>query len=487
MIKCHFLYFPIFACMILLLLRSIYFIDFPRTNKSQFEMDANIVILEQCHVAPSPGGPAEKLLPLSDFDVIFLRFPLMQSLFFYNFRCSKSHFLETVVPKFKNSLSQALIHFSPLAGKIILPLTSAAPVSHYVAGDSIPLTFAQSDADFVHLTGNHYRDSDDFLDFVPHLPPATYLSDSIKFSVAAFQITHFPDRGACLGFTVHHSIADGASMLCFLRPWFSIIKSNDHSHLCLPSYDRTSRLSDETWNRVKKSKRMVHLAVTPRTRNLRAAFLLTDNDILQLKKFIVTNMKKTKNVSTFVIVCAYLWTCFAKSAGPEEAGDDEVQYLACPGDCRARLDPPLPDNYFGNCIAFMVAESTHGRLRRKDGIVEAVVAIEEAIRKTFNNRGGVDISGYQEFKKLDRRRVFLIAGSTRYDQAEGDFVWGRPKKVETMNVDSKESVSLGRSVDPEGIEIGLSMSKVEMDAFVAVFEQGIRESSARENIFLSKI
>lgn len=120
-------------------------------------MTTNIVVLEQWQVVPSPGGPIEKLLPLSDFDIIFLRFPIMQLLFFYDLHCSKSHFLGTLVPNLKNSLSLTLKHFSPLAGKTILPLTSGTPFTHYVAGDSVPLTISQSDADFVHLIGNHYR------------------------------------------------------------------------------------------------------------------------------------------------------------------------------------------------------------------------------------------------------------------------------------------------------------------------------------------
>lgn len=111
-------------------------------------------------MAPSPGGAAENVLPLLDFDVMVLEFYLNQIMSFYDLECSMSEFLEKVVPNLKTSLSLALKHFFPLAGKIILPLTTSSgngPVSHYVAGDSVSLTIAQSDADFVHLTGNHYR------------------------------------------------------------------------------------------------------------------------------------------------------------------------------------------------------------------------------------------------------------------------------------------------------------------------------------------
>lgn len=102
------------------------------------------------------GRPCRKMAPAS-FDVTFLRFSLMQILMFYELQCSKAYFLETIVPNLKNSLSLALNHFSPLAGNTTLPLTSGTPFTHYVAGDSVSLTIAQSDADFVHLTGNHYR------------------------------------------------------------------------------------------------------------------------------------------------------------------------------------------------------------------------------------------------------------------------------------------------------------------------------------------
>lgn len=75
---------------------------------------------------------------------------------FYDLQCSKTEFVETIVPILKKSLSLTLKHYFPLAGNTTLPLISpATPFSRYVAGDSVSLTIAQSHADFVHLTGNH--------------------------------------------------------------------------------------------------------------------------------------------------------------------------------------------------------------------------------------------------------------------------------------------------------------------------------------------
>lgn len=343
-------------------------------------MGSNIVVLEQCQVAPSPhGGAAKKLLPLLDFDVIFLRFPLVQLVLFYNVDCSKLDFLETIVPNLKKSLSIVLKHFYPLAGNTIIPLSSGTgPVCRCVVGDFVSLTIAQSDADFVDLTGNHCRDADHFCDLVPKLPQPTYLSDSIRFRLAVFQVTLFPDQvGVCVGVTIHHSIADGATVLRFLQAWSSISKfKGDDSHLLADGLVSVDTL-------------------TPPTHNVRAMFVLSHDQIQQLKKFVLN--KIGKNVSSFVMICAYLWTCSIKSVGPDEVGDDEPQYLACPGDCRSR-------------VANLLVESTHGRLRGKQGIVEAAVAIGNAIHKTFPGENGVvDFSGYQKPRKLNRRRVLVIA------------------------------------------------------------------------------
>lgn len=350
----------------------------------------------------------------------------------------------------------------------------------------------------IYIYINTYREAEDFRGFVSKLPQATYLPDSIKFPVAAFQVTFFPGRGLSLGVTMHHSIGDGATLVSFLRAWSSITKFSGDSHLlendCLPFYDRSGvikRLSTEAWNEAKEAKPLVRLAVSPPTHNLRATLALSDYEIGRLKKSV------GRNTSTTVIVCAYMWTCLAKSwdDGEVAGDDDEPQYLALPGDCRARLDPPLPDNYFGNCIAFILAESSRGKLRGKEGIAEAVVAIDKAIKETFNKSkeaaGVVDVSGYQEFRKLNRRRVLMVAGSIGFDLDGHDFGWGTAKKSEFIHVHTKETFSLSKPTSFEGVQIGLSMSRVEMDAFAAVFQRGITEASVavaeQYNIFRSKI
>ena len=109
-------------------------------------------VLEECQVSPSPNAVGEKSLPLTFFDLLWLHFHLVQSLFFYKFPHSKTQFIETPIPSLKHSLSLALRHFYPFEGNLLFPPNLREPEIHYVDGDSVSLsTFAESNSDFDYL------------------------------------------------------------------------------------------------------------------------------------------------------------------------------------------------------------------------------------------------------------------------------------------------------------------------------------------------
>lgn len=76
----------------------------------------------------------------------------------------------------------------------------------YFPGDSVSVTIAESSqaSDFDYLTGNGYRDANEFYPFVPDLPEPRIDSESgfRKISLLAIQITLFPDSGICIGISI---------------------------------------------------------------------------------------------------------------------------------------------------------------------------------------------------------------------------------------------------------------------------------------------
>ncbi|KAL3618147.1 hypothetical protein CASFOL_038468 [Castilleja foliolosa] len=449
-------------------------------------------IVEQCQVAPSSGAPTEQSLKLLHFDILWLPMNPLKMVVFYGFPCSESYFLDTVVPSLKNSLSLTLKHFPSLAGKILIPHNSI-PVSRYVAGeDSVSLTIAVSKADFKKVIGYHSREVDELYDLVTPL----IVDSSSTIKLTSFQVTLFPNQGVCIGLTYHHSLGDGPALSLFFQAWASINKFNgDESHLLesgeerLPFYDRNvvpdgDRLANECWSHLKMLMPTTTTTTTSdtntRERKFHALFVLSEAEIQILRSFILNKNPGMVNVSSFTVACAHLWTCLVKAAAAagEEVADDEPEYLSFPVDCRGRFNPPLPNNYFGNCILSVVTESTNGKLRGNKGLLYAAEVIGEAIRKTVENDRGIT-DGYTEsvleFVKRMGDRMIIVAGSPRLDLYGLDYGWGRPVKNEFVSGhDNLELFFLGKSGKYQGgIDIAVVMSKVRMDAFAAVFDQSI--------------
>ncbi|KAL2245801.1 malonyl-coenzyme:anthocyanin 5-O-glucoside-6'''-O-malonyltransferase [Sesamum indicum] len=442
-------------------------------------------LIERCEIAPSPDTVAELTLPLLHFDITWLYFHPVKRLLFYGFPCSKHQFLETIVPKLKESLLRTLNHFLPLAGNIVHPIKSGRPFSRFVVGDSVTLTIAECNKDFKHLTGNHPRVSDELYACVPQLPPAKHSSDAVILRVLALQVTLFPGHGVCLGFTNHHSIGDASTIVRFIKAWASVNRFGGDAKLIdeksLPFYDRTAvadpdGLDSSYWDLLKRSSSVEPRRLSFPLNKVRATFVIRKDDIEKLKAFLLRR-RPEMHITAFTVTCALVWVCLVKA----EAGavpDDEPEYFGFAADCRGRLNPPLPATYFGNCLAFVKAESTHGLLRGKEGFLVAAESLGLAIQKTVYNEKGI-LDGAEdwpvEFRKLIGKRLFGVAGSPRFDLYDADYGWGRPKKFESPSIDAETSMSLCKSRNFEGgLEFGLSRTKKKLDSFAAVFTETLR-------------
>nr|XP_034901457.1 phenolic glucoside malonyltransferase 1-like [Populus alba] len=171
----------------------------------------------------------------------------------------------------------------------------------------------------------------------------------------------------------------------------------------------------------------------------------------QLEKVHKEELKPTKQLdymSTFVLTCAYTVVCMVKARG----GDNNRKiYFIFSADCRGRLDPPIPQNYIGNCIS-----SQHIVIKAGVSMEECGVAmIAERIKP------GAEIIG--------------VTGSTRFEDYSWDFGWGRPNKVEFTGNARGGVISLARSREGNGgVEIGLALKRHEMENLVSFFVNDLK-------------
>ncbi|KAI3789407.1 hypothetical protein L2E82_02202 [Cichorium intybus] len=439
-------------------------------------------VLEESQVSPPPATVGNRSLTLTFFDFLWLTFPPVNTVFFYELPITKTKFTETVVPNLKNSLSITLQHFFPFVGNLIVfPSLAKKPEIRYAEGDSVKVTSAECNLDFNDLTGNHPRDCDKFYHLIPLLRCTAKVSDFTTIPVFSVQVTLFPNCGFSIGITSHHCLGDANTHFSFLKAWTSIAQSGtDELFLAngtLPMYNRVVKYPklDESYLKNAKVETFNEEYQPPSlsgpTDKVRATFILTRTVVNQLKKLVSTQLPTLTHVSSFTVACGYIWSCIAESR------NDELQVFGFSIDCKARLDPPIPAAYFGNCVTFCMALEKTARLTGKDGFVTAAKLLGESLNKTLTDKDGVvkDPLPFDDlFSEVKPTTVMGVAGTPKLKFYDLDFGWGKPKKYETISIDHNNSISLYACKEPnEDLEIGVCLSATEMEAFVRIFNHGL--------------
>ncbi|KAL9323558.1 hypothetical protein ACSQ67_008417 [Phaseolus vulgaris] len=447
-----------------------------------------VKVIQVCSVEPfhAPTLPPTSL-PLTFFDLLWLRFPSVELLLFYPFPHPTSSFLHSLLPSLKHSLSLTLQHFLPFAGTLTWPSHSPQPIINYLPGDTVSFTVAESHQNFNHLSSHLCEASQRY-----HLAP-NLVNSHDKSSLLAVQVTVFPNAGFCIGINSHHAAFDGISSIMFIKSWAYICSTLQNpttptptpslpQHLT-PLFDRSlirdpsgiGELYTESWkNKNGSNNRSLKvwdsLRETP-SDALKGLFELTPSQILKLKQHGSSKMKVNVHLSTFCVTCAYVLACLVKVKQMKE----ENVLFVFGIDCRSRLDPPIPATYFGNCVAMGIFLVPTKKLVEKDGFICALEGIVETLNRVKEE--GV-LKGAETWgvgmNKLRDTMIFSTTGSPLLEIYSIDFGWGRPKKMDIISTDKTRAFSLSESRDISGgIEIGVVLSKAEMEDFSTLFVQGL--------------
>ncbi|KAL4572487.1 hypothetical protein LXL04_019266 [Taraxacum kok-saghyz] len=435
--------------------------------------DQMLTVLENCRISPPSATVGDKSLPLTFLDIIFLlHFPIHQ-LFFYDFPLSKPQFIETVLPILKHSLSITLQHFFPFASTLIVFPDGRKPEIRHVDGDSVEFTVAESHLDFEDLVGNHPRACDKFYPLVPPLGRVTKLSEFLSIPLFAVQVTYFKNLGFSIGITNHHVICDASTKFDFLKAWTSIARHGTDAIVLangsFPCYDRLLKYPESLDEIFMKQPGVEALnddyqvldLVGPSSK-VRATFFLTKERINLLKLLVSRKLPKLGYISSFSVACGYVWSCIAKSrvGFHERKGEDELERFVCLANFRNRMDPPLPETYFGNCVGPCVAVAQSMLLSGNEGFLVAVGSIGEAISKTVKKKHGILEDAELWFELMFRTPAKIpakigVAGTPKLKIYDVDFGWGKPRKYETVSIDRNGSISVNACKEsPEDLEIG---------------------------------
>ncbi|KAK7340651.1 hypothetical protein VNO77_21360 [Canavalia gladiata] len=461
-----------------------------------------IKIHDHCTVAPPSA--TQTSLPLTFFDFFWLRFHPVERIFFYSLHASQSHpsyFFDKVVTKLKTSLSLTLQHFPPLAGKVVWPSDSKNPIIQYTPGDSVSLILAHSHVDFHDMLSDSPHETNMSRSLVPHLES----SDS-RASAISLQITLFPNRGFSIGISTHHAVLDGKSSTLFIKAWASLCKINDESPSLVPElepfFDRkviknptdlgmkysnnlTEMLSKIFPHENSDGRCLKILPFQPRLEDtVRATFVLTREDLEKIKKRVLskwdvvygTECSKPTILSSFVLTTAYALVCIAKATNGVHTEKQKFAF-GFTVDCRARVEPPIPGNYCGNCVWGVLVDTESLDFIKEEGLVIVAKSIHDKI-KMLETKGPFHgsenmLSRYMALAKEGFETIGM-AGSNRFGVYGIDFGWGKPAKVEITSVDRALTIGLAESRDGKGgVEVGLVLNNQVMNLFAQLFHQGL--------------
>ncbi|XP_011090111.1 agmatine hydroxycinnamoyltransferase 1-like [Sesamum indicum] len=234
-------------------------------------------------------------------------------------------------------------------------------------------------------------------------PTLLSLHPSLEGVVELFQVqvTRFSCGSMVVGFTVHHLVADGYAMRNFLIAWGEACRGLDINPL--PFRDRTIFSP-----RNPPKFEFEHRGVEYITKNLEKVFPIIDNNVEDIvvhkvhysKEFLsklkarASSMNGTnKPFSTFESLVAHLWRAITKARG---LNGFETTQVRIPVDGRYRLNPRVPNEYFGNLVLWAFAGAKVDNLLREPLsyaaklLHEAVMKVDDSYFKSF-----IDFANYK--------------------------------------------------------------------------------------------
>ncbi|KAJ9689045.1 hypothetical protein PVL29_014607 [Vitis rotundifolia] len=274
--------------------------------------------------------------------------------------------LESATEILRHSLSEALVIFYPLAGRL-----------HWIGGGRLVLECNALGALLIAVESD--AKIDDFGDFRPTqeiqalTPSVDYNKPIHELPLLLVQVTKFRCGGISLGLGTSRIMTDGLSAFPFIQEWAKIARGEqpnsppflDRSillapeHLTAPVFDHpeysTQPLLIGKQDNIEERKR----------ESATLALKLSKDQVEKLKDKANKDRSACNNkrpYTRYEAVAGHIWRTACKARQHESQQPTTLSIIV---DARNRMEPPLPPRYFGNATFRVTAESTSGELLSK--------------------------------------------------------------------------------------------------------------------------
>ncbi|XP_078169826.1 putative acetyltransferase At3g50280 [Carex rostrata] len=433
-------------------------------------------------VTPRPNPQAPRQLHLSAWDTAMLSVHYIQKGLLFKNPSDLS--VEQIIERLRSSLEEALFHYYPLSGRIrAVTCAEGGVTSHVEVGcEGEGAEFVHAVADGIAIADVVGADGQDLPEFLKKFFP---LDLAVNFDgstnpLVAVQATVLID-GIFIGCNFNHVIGDGTSYWMFFNAWAEVARCKAAGKEVVlsqpPVHDKwfIGGYGEPPIKLPYSSPAEFVVRFTPPPLRERI-FHFSSESLAKLKAR--ANRECDKGViSTFQALSALMWRCIirARRYPPDQKTNCRLAIQN-----RARLQPPLSANYFGNSIYAASTTTTAGELLNNNlgwaaWLAHQVVAnhSDSAIRDMVHKYMANPI--VYNLHMFDIHSI-MMGSSPRFDMYGCDFGWGKAVAARSGSAnkfDGKVSAypgwEGGGSVDLEVCLLPEYMSALEKDEeFLAV-------------------
>ncbi|KAK4729219.1 hypothetical protein R3W88_022207 [Solanum pinnatisectum] len=336
----------------------------------------------------------------------------------------KSSFIDHL----KESLCHTLHFFPPLAGRFsIVKNSDDDTVSFFIKCNNAGVEFIHANTSEV--TVSMILDSTHVPSIIHSLFPLnnTQNFEGITKPLFGVQITELVD-GYFIGCTMNHTLVDGTCFWHFFNSWAEISRG----------YKIISKVPILERYFPEKIDVPIHFPMNLDDEKLFEKFEVPTlmERIFHLSKQNIGRLKNKANnemginsISSLQAYLAHIWRCVTRCR-KLDAGKEVI--VTIPIGARSRLNPPLPEGYFGNAIHGKQVKTSVGELL-ENGLGWGAMQINKMVVSQNSEEVEKIYKGWIEnpviFKKgslYEGNNRLLISSSPRYNIYGNDFGWGKP-------------------------------------------------------------
>ncbi|MCO5589113.1 hypothetical protein L7F22_043079 [Adiantum nelumboides] len=397
-------------------------------------MAQTVSILSTSIVKPSSPTPPQHMF-LSAADSFWRWFHYNQRILFFK---SENQFPDFVISHLKASLASVLVEFFPWAGRAFEQEDGRLALDCNDAG--VPFIEAYIDIPFSSLENDGFQYQPFFKHFAPHGDVAKWTGPDLP--LLSVQVTRFfQDAGFVLGIGHSHIVADGSSLWHFMKSWGECARGLPISMHPVHMREalRPEKLilppplpEDETVDPWPSPAEQSGPELVQRD------FHFTSVMVRKLKHMATISCSVGHTpFSSLQALSAHMWKHVIAATDTDKDKDCIFYVIA---NMRSKLEPPLPEAYFGNAIIRdgtvakreEILQETMGATALR--IQKLVKSIDDNIMRTFYGKCEVlpllKVLDEAEFKMV----MLQVSSSPQFPVYDVDFGWGPPLCVRSPHI-----------------------------------------------------